>query len=150
MYGILDPTWVRPEIVAEIKFNHWTNEGIMRAPIFLRFREDKRPKECTIVSEKQIEDIVPSANDAKEDDKLVQLQPTKTISRHPIKTRTIIPDTAVVKELSSSSFTSFLILAKYTGIRHQNIPNSPRGIYLITMIKLVSIFFIILKIDPYH
>jgi bifunctional non-homologous end joining protein LigD len=41
-------TWVKPLLVAEVKFNEWTKDGIMRAPIFLRFREDKRPIECTI------------------------------------------------------------------------------------------------------
>ena len=35
------PTWIRPKLVAEIKFDNWTNEKILRAPIFLRFREDK-------------------------------------------------------------------------------------------------------------
>jgi bifunctional non-homologous end joining protein LigD len=41
-------TWVKPLLVAEVKFNEWTKDGIMRAPIFLRFREDKKPIECTI------------------------------------------------------------------------------------------------------
>lgn len=40
-------TWVKPLLVAEVKFNEWTKDGIMRAPLFLRFREDKRPIECT-------------------------------------------------------------------------------------------------------
>ena len=37
-YTNRDPTWIRPELVAEIKFSDWTEEKIMRAPIFLRFR----------------------------------------------------------------------------------------------------------------
>lgn len=41
-------TWVKPLLVAEVKFNEWTKDAIMRAPIFLRFREDKKPIECTI------------------------------------------------------------------------------------------------------
>jgi bifunctional non-homologous end joining protein LigD len=40
--------WVKLLLVAEVKFNEWTKDGIMRAPIFLRFREDKKPIECTI------------------------------------------------------------------------------------------------------
>ena len=40
--------WVKPLLVAEVKFSEWTKDGIMRAPIFLRFREDKKPIECTI------------------------------------------------------------------------------------------------------
>jgi bifunctional non-homologous end joining protein LigD len=34
-------TWVRPELVAEVKFAEWTNDGRLRAPVFLRLREDK-------------------------------------------------------------------------------------------------------------
>jgi bifunctional non-homologous end joining protein LigD len=42
------PTWLRPEFVAEVKFSGWTQDMIMRAPIFLRFRYDKQPTECLI------------------------------------------------------------------------------------------------------
>jgi len=43
--------WVKPELVAEIKFSEWTHasaEGGMklRAPVFLALRKDKDPKEC--------------------------------------------------------------------------------------------------------
>jgi bifunctional non-homologous end joining protein LigD len=34
-------TWVRPELVAEVKFAQWTEDGHLRAPVFLRLREDK-------------------------------------------------------------------------------------------------------------
>ncbi|HMC29587.1 MAG TPA: non-homologous end-joining DNA ligase [Candidatus Angelobacter sp.] len=45
------PHWVRPELVAEIKFSEWTHEGErggikMRAPIFQGLRFDKKPREC--------------------------------------------------------------------------------------------------------
>jgi bifunctional non-homologous end joining protein LigD len=44
--------FVRPELVAQIKFTEWTHEGQsgavkMRAPVFLGLRTDKRPEECT-------------------------------------------------------------------------------------------------------
>jgi bifunctional non-homologous end joining protein LigD len=52
------PIWIRPELVAEIKFTGWTEEKIMRAPIFLRFREDKEPKECLIEGEKPTEKVL--------------------------------------------------------------------------------------------
>ncbi|MCY1153730.1 MAG: putative ligase-like protein [Nitrososphaera sp.] len=42
------PTWLRPELVAEVKFSGWTQDTIMRAPIFLRFRYDKQSTECLI------------------------------------------------------------------------------------------------------
>lgn len=36
-------TWVRPELVCEVRFTGWTAEGVMRHPVFLRMREDKGP-----------------------------------------------------------------------------------------------------------
>ena len=43
--------FVKPELVAEIKFSEWTHEGQsgrvkMRAPIFQGLRKDKKPREC--------------------------------------------------------------------------------------------------------
>jgi bifunctional non-homologous end joining protein LigD len=45
------PHWLKPELVAEIKFSEWTHEGErggfkMRAPIFQGLRLDKEPREC--------------------------------------------------------------------------------------------------------
>src|SRR3990170_3135923 len=37
--------WVRPELVAEIKFSEWTRDGYLRQPVFMRLREDKAPGE---------------------------------------------------------------------------------------------------------
>ncbi|MGH9869580.1 MAG: non-homologous end-joining DNA ligase [Candidatus Polarisedimenticolia bacterium] len=37
-------TWVRPEVVAEVKFQSWTPDGHLRAPVFLRLRDDVEPK----------------------------------------------------------------------------------------------------------
>ena len=52
------PTWIRPKLVAEIKFDNWTKEKILRAPIFLRFREDKSPEDCTVQVEGHLGDVV--------------------------------------------------------------------------------------------
>jgi bifunctional non-homologous end joining protein LigD len=38
-------TWVRPEMVIEVKFVQWTRGGYLRAPVFLRLRPDKAPEE---------------------------------------------------------------------------------------------------------
>lgn len=37
-------TWIRPELVAQIKFAEWTKEGILRQPVFLGLRQDKPAK----------------------------------------------------------------------------------------------------------
>ncbi len=36
-------TWTKPELVVEVKFSEWTRDGKLRAPVFLRFRDDKSP-----------------------------------------------------------------------------------------------------------
>jgi bifunctional non-homologous end joining protein LigD len=36
-----DIVWVEPELVAEVEFAEWTHEGRLRAPSYLRLREDK-------------------------------------------------------------------------------------------------------------
>ena len=36
-------TWVKPELVARVKFAQWTDEGILRAPSFQGLRTDKAP-----------------------------------------------------------------------------------------------------------
>ncbi len=43
-------TWVRPELVVEVEFSHWTRDGHLRAPVFRRLREDKAPEEIVRAS----------------------------------------------------------------------------------------------------
>jgi bifunctional non-homologous end joining protein LigD len=52
--------FVRPKLVAEIKFSEWTHETAeggmkLRAPVFMGLREDKSPKEC------RLEEAIPSS-----------------------------------------------------------------------------------------
>lgn len=37
--------WVKPIKVAEVSFSNWTNEGILRTPVFIGLRKDKPAKE---------------------------------------------------------------------------------------------------------
>jgi bifunctional non-homologous end joining protein LigD len=39
-------TWVEPTLVAEVRFREWTDEGLLRQPVFLRFRSDKEVGAC--------------------------------------------------------------------------------------------------------
>ncbi len=39
-------TWLRPELVCEVVFHGWTDEGVMRQPVFLRLRDDKSAREA--------------------------------------------------------------------------------------------------------
>jgi bifunctional non-homologous end joining protein LigD len=41
-------TWVKPELVAEIKFAEWTRDGKLRAPVYMGLRTDKRAEDCVL------------------------------------------------------------------------------------------------------
>jgi bifunctional non-homologous end joining protein LigD len=47
-------TWVRPQLVCEVSFAGWTDEGLMRQPVFSRLREDKDPREVAIEKPEEI------------------------------------------------------------------------------------------------
>jgi bifunctional non-homologous end joining protein LigD len=40
------PSWVTPSLVARVKFSGWTQEHVLRHPVFLALREDARPTDC--------------------------------------------------------------------------------------------------------
>lgn len=42
--GKLNPTWLKPELVAEVKFLERTQDNILRAPVYVSLREDVEPK----------------------------------------------------------------------------------------------------------
>jgi bifunctional non-homologous end joining protein LigD len=42
--GKLNPTWVKPRLVAEVKYMERTADMQLRAPVFMRLREDIEPK----------------------------------------------------------------------------------------------------------
>jgi bifunctional non-homologous end joining protein LigD len=39
--------WVKPELVARVKFSNWTMDDHLRAPVFLSLRNDRTPQDCT-------------------------------------------------------------------------------------------------------
>jgi bifunctional non-homologous end joining protein LigD len=50
-------TWVKPKLICEIKFQEWTQGHIMRQPIFMGLRSDKKPIEVKKEKEMATKDI---------------------------------------------------------------------------------------------
>jgi bifunctional non-homologous end joining protein LigD len=38
-------TWVRPELICQVRYLEWTHDGNLRAPVFIALRDDKPPEE---------------------------------------------------------------------------------------------------------
>lgn len=51
-------TWVRPELVCEVKFAEWTSEGILRQPVFLGMRPDKSAREVVHERPQEVKSVV--------------------------------------------------------------------------------------------
>ena len=57
--GGAENCWVRPELVAQVKFANWTDDGRLRAPVFRGLRLDVDPKNVTREAEETV--VVPAA-----------------------------------------------------------------------------------------
>ncbi len=40
--------WVEPKLVSEVRYKEWTADTLLRQPVFVRFRDDKRAEECLL------------------------------------------------------------------------------------------------------
>jgi bifunctional non-homologous end joining protein LigD len=66
-----DTTWVEPTMVAEVEYTEVTEEGLLRQPVFLRFRDDKRPEGCVRAEgegrPRDIDGVIPSERERPRD-----------------------------------------------------------------------------------
>lgn len=50
--------WVKPKLIAEVKFSEWTADERLRHPVFVGMREDKKPEDCTFEFERDTDETV--------------------------------------------------------------------------------------------
>jgi bifunctional non-homologous end joining protein LigD len=113
-YTNRDPVWIEPKLVAEVKFSDWTHEKIMRAPIFLRFREDKKPEECILEEEKSTEKLITKGNEKEQrQEELPTIYEASEISSKSPSTTAQLP---------YSSFSTFSHLDKVFWDKSENHP----------------------------
>jgi bifunctional non-homologous end joining protein LigD len=55
-------TWVKPQLVAEVKFTEWTTAGEMRHPVFLGLRTDKKATDVTRETPKPLREVRPASS----------------------------------------------------------------------------------------
>jgi bifunctional non-homologous end joining protein LigD len=86
-----NPTiWVKPELVAEVEFQQWTPDGMLRAPVFLRLRDDVDSKSVRRSDPRVVAEASPTSGDSEIDAVLRQLDSKKAaltiaIGKHTLK-----------------------------------------------------------------
>jgi bifunctional non-homologous end joining protein LigD len=50
--------WLKPKLVAEVKFSEWTADNHLRHPVFVGLREDKDPTDCRYEFQSDTDDVV--------------------------------------------------------------------------------------------
>src|SRR5438445_1917953 len=71
--------WVRPELVAEVQFQNWTPDGMLRAGVFLRLRDDVDPESVRRTEPRPtVQAAAARSTDTVVDDVLRQLENKKT------------------------------------------------------------------------
>jgi bifunctional non-homologous end joining protein LigD len=87
-------TWVRPELVAEVEFQQWTPDGMLRAPVFLRLRDDVDAKSVRRAdpraASRPVAEASPTTGDSEIDAVLRQLDSKKAaltiaVGKHALK-----------------------------------------------------------------
>jgi bifunctional non-homologous end joining protein LigD len=71
--------WVEPDLVAQVEFTQWTNEGRMRQPVFLGLRDDRDPRH--VVRER------PGTVEGGGVDTVAAGRPWEALRRHATRTR---------------------------------------------------------------
>jgi bifunctional non-homologous end joining protein LigD len=115
-YTNRDPVWIEPKLVVEVKFSDWTQEKIMRAPIFLRFREDKKPEECIPEEEKSTVKLVSKDNEK------TQRKKELSITNEASSISSFSSDTSSFTAQLPSTYTSFSHLDKVFWDKNENHP----------------------------
>jgi bifunctional non-homologous end joining protein LigD len=75
-------TWTRPEAVAEVAFQSWTPDGHLRAPVFVRLREDVdarkvRRESAALLRADEVESAASGSGDRTIDEVVAQLDAAK-------------------------------------------------------------------------
>ena len=78
-------TWVEPKLVAELKFQGWTDDRHLRAPVFLRLRDDIEPGEVRRSAKAQAASPRGEVEEVLEQLKLAKASLTLAVGTHPIK-----------------------------------------------------------------
>jgi bifunctional non-homologous end joining protein LigD len=121
------PVWIKPKLVASIKFMEWTADEIMRTPVFIALRDDKKPEE--VVNESKNTTEIGSAGSNKNMRKDETLSLSGNTLRLTNLTKVFWPDEGYTKgDLISYYHRISKIILPYIRDRPQSMNRHPGGI----------------------
>ena len=121
-------TWVKPKYVCEIKFTEWTTDGKMRHPIFLRMREDKKPKDIVMAKVKEAPKKVVDTEDAKQEND-IELLIGKAKIKLTNRNKIYFPDDAITKGMVIDYYQQMSdYILPYLKDRPESLKRNPGGI----------------------
>jgi bifunctional non-homologous end joining protein LigD len=119
--------WVKPELVARVKYGGWTDGRHLRQPTFLGLQEDHDPKDCTFEKETK---SVKAAVVKKVNNSLVTTDPgvfelpkskTRITATHPATASVLKTDAAIANELDRGSQSEVLVEIDGVSLRLTNL-----------------------------
>jgi bifunctional non-homologous end joining protein LigD len=129
-------TWVSPEIVCEVKFTEWTQDGKLRHPVFIRLRSDKKIKETEMKDIKPvkpgkatIKTKVKAKTEVKEDGNDLVMKFGKTTVNTTNRNKLYFPDEGITKGMVIDYYQSVAsYILPYLKNRPQSLLRNPNGI----------------------
>jgi bifunctional non-homologous end joining protein LigD len=113
-------TWVRPELVCQVKFANWTPDHHLRAPVFLGLRNDVKPRQVEQEEAEPVESAAAELEPRQADELLAasDKEAMLTIGGHPLKftnlRKVFYPD---------EGYTKRDVLNYYAAIAHLILPH---------------------------
>lgn len=101
--------WLQPELVAEVKFAEWTKDGILRSPVFITLRDDKKPTECTREIVHDVKEKQASAMVHKHEKKAASAEVVDLASKRAQKEAKRSVDSDLIEQIRSAGATKALI-----------------------------------------
>lgn len=95
-------TWLKPQLVCEVKFQQWTNGGVMRMPVFLGMREDKNAKDVNREMEKPIELILKTKKIKKNKGPFLKSENSDTEKSKKIKESQVVDKNVLINKSSEN------------------------------------------------
>jgi bifunctional non-homologous end joining protein LigD len=128
-------TWVKPQLVCEIKYTEWTRDGRMRHPIFLRLRNDKKAKEVMINNAKPLKGPKKTsvekkkiAEDNESNEKIISFGKIKVTTTN--RNKIFWPDEKITKGEVINYYQSISeYILPFLKDRPQSLKRNPNGIY---------------------